>query len=336
MSEPTSTGNDEARAAASGPGDRLQAARIERGIALEDLANQMHLSVGILESLENNRFEDITAPIFVKGYLRSYARIVELDEGEILELYVSEYMESDPPISSTTTSAALPSRRRRRSGLWRWWLILLLIALALGAWWYQRSLQTAETISLDAASEPPAVAPGQQTGAVAGPAAGLSGEVAQRLEQLPPLQAGELPIREEMVPPPQAPAEQPAEAMPEPAEATAVDRPVETAAQEVTAEPPPAVAEPAPTPQQTPAAQDSGQPLQLRVTADTWADIRDASGRKLVYDLLRAGRRLELDGEPPLRLFFGNGRGVELRWNGQVIELENKIRADNTVRITLE
>jgi cytoskeleton protein RodZ len=336
MSEPTSTGNDETRTAAGGPGDRLQAARIERGIAIEDLANQMHLSVGILESLENNRFEDITAPIFVKGYLRSYARIVELDEGEILELYVSEYMESDPPISSTTTSAARPLRRsRRRGGLWRWWLILLLVALALGAWWYQRSLQTAETISLDAASEPPAAVSGQADGAMAGPAAGLSGEAAQRLEQLPQLQAGELPTQEELVALPQAAAEQPGDTRAEQTEAAAVDTPAETAAPEVTAEPPPVVAESAPTTEQTPA-QDSGRPLQLRVTADTWADIRDASGRKLVYDLLRAGRRLELDAAPPLRLFFGNGRGVELRWKGQIIELENKIRADNTVRITLE
>jgi len=103
-----------------GPGERLQAARIEQGLALGDLANQMHLSTAILESLEENRFEDITAPIFVKGYLRSYARIVGIDETEILDLYVEEYMDSDPPISSTSSDRVQRQRARsvHRPSVW--------------------------------------------------------------------------------------------------------------------------------------------------------------------------------------------------------------------------
>ena len=53
-----------------GPGDRLKAERIELGLSIEDVATRMHLSVGILEAIEDNNFDDITAPIFVKGYLR--------------------------------------------------------------------------------------------------------------------------------------------------------------------------------------------------------------------------------------------------------------------------
>lgn len=77
-------------------------------------------------------------------------------------------------------------------------------------------------------------------------------------------------------------------------------------------------------------------PLQMTITADTWVDIRDARGKKLVYNLLRAGRKINIDGQPPLKLFFGNGHGVELRWKGQPVDLASRIRADNTVRITLE
>jgi cytoskeleton protein RodZ len=63
-----------------GPGDQLQAARIEQGLTIEDVATRMHLSLAILESIEENNFDDITAPIFVKGYLRAYARLVSLNE----------------------------------------------------------------------------------------------------------------------------------------------------------------------------------------------------------------------------------------------------------------
>ena len=75
-----------------GPGDMLHSARIAKGMSLNDVANKMHLSTAILTSLEENNFEEITAPIFVKGYLRAYARLVKVDEEEIIQQYVSSYL----------------------------------------------------------------------------------------------------------------------------------------------------------------------------------------------------------------------------------------------------
>ena len=323
-----------------GPGERLQAARIEQGLALGDLANQMHLSTAILESLEENRFEDITAPIFVKGYLRSYARIVGLDETEILDLYVEEYMDSDPPISSTS-SDRVQRQRARSGGRGRWWLVLLVLAVAIGGWWYQRSQQDAQTISLDAGAESSADMPTEvaETPVVRE----LAKDASRRLEQLEPVTASEVP--QESVAASAPPIDEPAEESPQsavtpepiptatetPSTSSESAQPPESAPKEVVE---PTVAEPvAKTGTETVA---GGQGLSLRVTADTWADIRDASGRKLVYDLLRAGRKLDIEGRPPLRLFFGNGHGVELSWKGKPVDLASRIRADNTVRLTLE
>ena len=61
------TNETPARTGGGGPGERLQAARIKKGLSLEDVANRMHLSPSILEALEDNNFDEITAPIFVKG-----------------------------------------------------------------------------------------------------------------------------------------------------------------------------------------------------------------------------------------------------------------------------
>ncbi|MCK4710008.1 MAG: helix-turn-helix domain-containing protein, partial [Gammaproteobacteria bacterium] len=85
-----------------GPGDVLQTARISVGLTLEEVARKMHLSVGILSSLEENKFEDITAPIFVKGYLRAYSRLVQVNEDDVIEQYSRFYMDGDPPITSTS------------------------------------------------------------------------------------------------------------------------------------------------------------------------------------------------------------------------------------------
>ena len=78
-----------------GPGERLQAARIEQGLSLSDVADRMHLSASILESIEENNFDEITAPIFVKGYLRAYARIVSLNEDEMIQQYIDYYSEAE-------------------------------------------------------------------------------------------------------------------------------------------------------------------------------------------------------------------------------------------------
>ncbi|MDH3388243.1 MAG: helix-turn-helix domain-containing protein, partial [Gammaproteobacteria bacterium] len=105
MSAGENNAKNEPRPTGIGPGDRLQAARIQQGMSLDDVADRMHLSPAILEAIEENNFEEITAPIFVKGYLRAYARIVALDEDEMIQQYIDFYSEEDPPISSTSNMA---------------------------------------------------------------------------------------------------------------------------------------------------------------------------------------------------------------------------------------
>jgi cytoskeleton protein RodZ len=217
---------------------------------------------------------------------------------------------------------------------------LVAVLLAAGGWWYQRGQPSAQTVSLDAAI-------GQASGPTHGEEVAktmpaelrqLSSEAGQRLEQLEPIGPEALeaspesqarvrtPLLQSTANPQVSPTASP-EADPE-AAAT-----VEASAPETSVESP--LAGVAPAPEVTAPSGAAGQ-LRITVTADTWADIRDASGKKLVYNLLRSGRRLSLDGEPPLKLFFGNGHGVELRWKGQPVDLTSRIRADNTVRITLE
>jgi len=109
-----------------GPGDRLQAARIENGMSIEDVAARMHLSVSILKAIEDNNFDDITAPIFVKGYLRSYARIVSLGEDEMIHQYLNYYSDEDPPISPT---GHLPPELSPDDARVKWTTFLVVVGL---------------------------------------------------------------------------------------------------------------------------------------------------------------------------------------------------------------
>ncbi len=320
-----------------GPGERLQAARIEQGIALKDLANKMHLSEYILECLEANHFEEITAPIFVKGYLRAYARIVGLDEREIIDLYVSGYMDGDPPI--TSTHAAEPLVHKSRG--WGW-MLLLIVAAAVAFWLYQRDLKKAETLSLDTFAEPGVTQISRNDEAMVTAESRLADDASQRLRQSLAVEPEETALPEE------TPAMSGSSDIMAIGDAKGQNELSQTGEEEPM---PPShqseqpmsgagrIAEPETAPAQP--SSDASVPapepnLEVRTTADTWVDIRDATGRKRVYNLLRPGRHLQLDAEPPVRLFFGNGHGVELSWRGRSVDLTDKIRADNTVRITLE
>ena len=75
--------------------------------------------------------------------------------------------------------------------------------------------------------------------------------------------------------------------------------------------------------------------VQITVHADTWADIEDSVGHRLAYDLFRADQVIVLTGEAPFKVFFGNGHGVEVMLNNQVIEIAPYTRDDNTTRLVI-
>lgn len=142
---------NEQRSSGANPGDRLQAARIQQGLSLDDVAGRMHLSTSILKAIENNEFEEITAPIFVKGYLRAYARIVSLDEDEMIDQYIDFYSEEDPPIASISNTTSELSATDPRIK-WTTYIVVLVIGVSLATWWWNQEKIDDAPISLDSQS----------------------------------------------------------------------------------------------------------------------------------------------------------------------------------------
>ena len=66
-------------------GERLRAAREEKGLSLEDIAAQTRIPRRHLESLENSDWEHLPAPTYTTGFAKSYASAVGLDRVEIAD-----------------------------------------------------------------------------------------------------------------------------------------------------------------------------------------------------------------------------------------------------------
>ena len=360
-----------ARAGATGPGEQLQAARIKKGLSVEDVANRMHLSSSILEALEENNFDEITAPIFVKGYLRAYARIVSLSEDEMIEQYVDFYSEEDPPISSTSNMAPELSPADTRIK-WTTYFVILVLAVLLAAWWWNKQHNQDAPVSLDVQSpstdESAATDPVVDSGIQAGSETQLPAETISEVSDPDPTIATneavvvdvdsrpeddpavtditptELveteQIETEQIETEQVEAEQ-VETEQAETEQVAMSEAAEPAADEGTTslesdasavvEAEQAVAGTREQPGQS--APTGTDKLRIIIHADTWADVKDSNSYQLVYDLLRADSSLELSGQAPFNVFLGNGHGVEILFNGDEVGFAARIRDDNTARL---
>jgi len=69
-------------------GDRLRREREQRGISLDDIALTTKIRAGLLQALEEEKFDRLPGGIFNKGFVRAYARHLGLDEDQLVADYL--------------------------------------------------------------------------------------------------------------------------------------------------------------------------------------------------------------------------------------------------------
>lgn len=74
---------------ARGCGDRLREARAAAGLSVQEVASRLRMPVHVVEALEEGRWQVIGASVFVRGQLRSYARLLGVDVEPLLEAQVA-------------------------------------------------------------------------------------------------------------------------------------------------------------------------------------------------------------------------------------------------------
>lgn len=70
-------------------GKYLRSAREGRAMSLEEVSRATRIPVANLERIENDHFDDLPGEVFVRGFLKSYARAVSVPVEEVLARYTS-------------------------------------------------------------------------------------------------------------------------------------------------------------------------------------------------------------------------------------------------------
>ncbi|OYT94581.1 MAG: Cro/Cl family transcriptional regulator [Pseudomonas sp. PGPPP3] len=311
----------------SNPGETLRKARESKNLAQVDVAQQLNLTLRALTQVEAGAFDKLPGHTFARGYIRAYAKLLELDQDRLVADF-DAYTGTDSAGSSVHALGRIEEPRHLAQSLLRFVSVGLLLALlAVSFFWWQeqstrddseaavsRALEHVEVESADGTTEiHPLDEPEDQ--AVADGQALITESVDEAESQLAAAAETTTPLAE--VPP--ASTSQPVSVVGPAATAVA---PVAVAAAAAVSAALPNTASVVDAPVAAPVQAVAGQAVvNIKFTANCWTQLTDANGKVLFSALKRTGESLELAGKPPLELRLGFARGAQVSYNGQAVDV---------------
>jgi cytoskeleton protein RodZ len=165
-------------------GTWLRTQREARGVSLAAVAESSKISTRHLEALEGDHFDALPAPVFVRGFLREYARIVGLDADEVVNFYLLVVPAKPPPI--TAEKSPKGDRKSVAGPSWLGYGLLvgailtlfLGIAGAISFWAKRHSSRPPAIVAAPRAEVPPPAAVRQPAAAAPAPHSGVAVPVA--------------------------------------------------------------------------------------------------------------------------------------------------------------
>jgi cytoskeleton protein RodZ len=311
-------------------GEQLKSARIQMGMTPDTVAKQLKLSARQIIALEADDISQLPAGPFLRGFVRNYARLVNLDPEHLLGQDHTRRL-AVPPLD-----AAPPNRGelreaggiRAEGGTLKWVIpVVLITALLVGVTWYEvrkpKPVQTSTNTpadlpvkpSLTQAAATPSLTSSMPTPAsVVGSTAMPSAPISMTAPGLSPQ------VTEALAAPP----------------ATTVVAPSSSTAPATTTPVPAAATAAAAVTVPVSAATAKGVALELVFGEQAWAEIRDGEGNVLTSKTHAKGAKVALSGQPPFRFTVGNARNVTLTRDGTVVDLAARIGAGDVAKFTLQ
>jgi cytoskeleton protein RodZ len=298
------------------PGAQLLAERRSQGLSLGDIARQLKLSVKQVEALERDEYGSFPGSVFVRGFLRNYAKLLRLDPDRLLEAAgasVAPVQVHAPASTELQVPAANPELRRR---ILTWGAVVglgvvVLILLASNASKEQRDAQVAQEPAPLRAESPPPVSQA--------PVAALTSPTGQAPATLP------------------TDSKSVAETSPAVASAPTVE-----STHPVVSDSSHAVSSDA-TPEETVAPAkprllivgSGSSRIHMIFEDESWVEVRDGSGATIFSRLNAPGTERVVRGMPPFVVVVGNAHRVKLMYQDKPVDLNPHTRVD-VARITLE
>lgn len=281
----------------TGPGLGLRQAREQANLSIEEVAARLHLDTRTLGRLEADNYDALPAPTFVRGYLRSYARLLDIAPEPIIDSFDRRGLEPPPLVADISTSG--DEARSTDTPMRMATAAIIVVSIAfVGLSWQARDLIPWPDFgggeeATSATTEPLIPELRAQGG----------GELT-----LPALRSENTDLTAPLDPGAGAPALRSEEGPLAPVNTESTADTTATTTEDTTV---------------TEATTASGSGvagvghLVLRVRRDSWIEVYDREGERLYYSTARAGDAIDLRAAEPLKVLLGFAAGVQVEYNGQ-------------------
>ncbi|WP_027468814.1 RodZ domain-containing protein [Deefgea rivuli] len=266
-------------------GRQLRNAREALDLTPEQVALQLKLSVRQITAIEQEAFDELPSNLFIRGFVRNYARLVKLDAEPLLaylaEVLPTEQAQATLLDTSITSGVALPRAVKNQRHLSPVWLMMglgLILGVAAVFWFLQQPANP--ELALPEIDTPPVL---------------------------------DLPVASAVV------------------EATAMPASVASSVA-VAASVASAIVSSSPAAETASSiAAVSSDAIKVTSSTDSWVQIIDANGNKVLSEIIRPGIERTVDGKPPFAVKVGNAPKTTVYFHGQNVDLSAYLKPGSDV-----
>lgn len=320
-----------------GFGQQLKAAREAQSLTVADVAAKLKLTTRQIENLETENFAQLPGEVFVRGFIRNYARLVGMDAEHLLLP-----VEAAQTVAETITAPS-EGLTFARPGVKRWILLpaisglLFLVLVAILYHWLREGEEAlvvepvaVQPMTVQPLTVEPQALPTTDPAAPGAPGTDPASSDPTAAQGGAP---GVAPGAAASVTPAPTPAPPAAPATVPPANKPAVPAPVTPPPAAVPASKP-ATVPPPPPPKPVIKNEPATSNLRFSAQADAWIQVSDGKGKRFSR-LVKAGTAEVFAGVPPYTLVVGEAAQVKLSYKGQNVDLAPFI-GEKVARLTLE
>ena len=295
-----------------GPGQMLAEARQKLGLSQKDVAERLNFRTTLVKELEQDIFDKSLPATFNRGYLKNYAKLVDISAEEVLASYetisVAEMQGAEMQSFSKQTEKQAENNRLM-------WVTYLIIALLIGStlmWWLQESKNSDNEVS-----EPINVnqtKPSEQTSANQIQENVSTEADLSDTEQLSDNLGDDIAADTELV---NEGTEDAAQALSnennnqQALESIPLDAQISSVIESDAVE------------QSNLAAQENSTTLvdvSFTFSGDCWVNIYDATGERIAWGIKKSGYQMNIQGVPPFSITLGKPELVTIVYNEQSVD----------------
>ena len=270
-------------------GELLSEAREKLSLSQKEIASRLNLKDEIIAALDTNDFDRLPAPAYVKGYIRSYARAVNLNADKLINIYegiaaaAPEILPAvKPKVQASSTDKPVKTIT---------YLITFTLIIMVFAWWQGQHTVDTNFFSNAAKTSQGGKYPGGFT---------YTYDIVNHPETLHTLEVGDL-DDDKLATVKMADLSQTSD--PESDHVLTTEDSLDLNAQ------------------------INPDTLEIKLIAESWIEVYDISGNKLYLDLAKPGEKITLVGTAPLSVKLGNASAVSVTFNNKVFDTSTYTRA---------